>query len=314
MVDVIDIYKTNELHRLYKTDYAEEGSWICITAPSPSEVELIIDKYGLDTDFMRSALDEEETSRVEREDDQTLIIVDTPESEKRKDKTVAFYTIPLAIIIKDKKIFTITTRENTIINDLLAGRIKGVSTAYRTQFILQLMLRASAVYLSYLRQIDKASDALELKLHGATKNHEIFQLLELQKSLVYLSTSLKSNETTLNKILRGRVIKLYEDDQDLLEDVLIENRQALEMSTIYSSILDTMMDAFSSVINNNLNIVMWRLTIVTVVLAVPNIIYGFYGMNVAGLPLPKAWFPLILSLIAMGIVWIILVKSKAFRK
>lgn len=311
---MINIYKTNELHRLYKTDYVEEGVWICVTAPAPDEIQSLIEDYGLDTDFLKSALDEEESSRVEREDDQTLIIVDTPESEKRSDETVAFYTTPLAIIIKDKKVFTITTRENTIINDLLQGRIRGVSTEYRTKFILQLMLRASAVYLSFLRRIDKASDQLELKLSGATKNHEIIQLLELEKSLVYLSTSLKSNETTLNKILRGRVIKLYEDDQDLLEDVLIENKQALEMSSIYSGILDEMMEAFSSVINNNLNVVMWRLTILTVILAVPNIIYGFYGMNVSGLPVAKAWFPMMLSIIAMVVVAIVLMKSKSLRK
>jgi magnesium transporter len=177
------------------------------------------------------------------------------------------------------------------------------------------MLRASAIYLSYLRQIDKASSAIEEHLDKATRNQEIIQLLELQKSLVYLSTSLKSNETTLNKILRGRVMKLYEDDQDLLEDVLIENKQALEMSSIYSSILSGTMEAFSSVINNNLNAVMWRLTLLTVILAVPTIIYSFYGMNTADLPFANyTLFPTILSIVAMIIVWIVLIKSKNFRK
>lgn len=311
---MISIYKTDALHRLEKVNTAEPGCWVAVTAPTSQEIEMLIKDYGLDTDFVKSALDEEETSRVEREDDQTLIIVDTPESEINEDGTTAYYTAPLAIIIREKIIFTITIDHNTVLTDVLHGRIKGISTAYRTKFILQLMLRASALYLSYLRQIDKASDALEQHLHVATKNQEIIQLLELQKSLVYLSTSLKSNEATLNKILRGRVIKLYEEDQDLLEDVLIENKQALEMSSIYSSVLSSTMDAFSSVINNNLNVVMWRLTVVTVVLAVPTIIYSFYGMNTHDLPMPFTWFPTIISIVAMIIVWIVLIKSKSFRK
>jgi magnesium transporter len=312
---MITIYKTNEVNRLDKTDYAQAGCWIAVTAPSSQEVKTLIDTYGLDTDFIKSALDDDESSRVEREDDQTLIIVDTPESDVRDDGTVLYFTMPLAIIIKDNIVFTITSKQNAVIKDLLKGRIRGVNTAFRTKFVLQLMLRASAIYLSYLRQIDKASSAIEEHLDKATRNQEIIQLLELQKSLVYLSTSLKSNETTLNKILRGRVMKLYEDDQDLLEDVLIENKQALEMSSIYSSILSGTMEAFSSVINNNLNAVMWRLTLLTVILAVPTIIYSFYGMNTADLPFANyTLFPTILSIVAMIIVWIVLIKSKNFRK
>lgn len=311
---MINIYKTNEVQCLEKADFADEGCWIAVTAPSSEEIRTLIEYYNIDIDFIKSALDEEETSRVEREGDQTLIIVDTPESAVNDDESVMFYTTPLSIIIKDNMVFTITLRQNTIINDLLKGRIRGVTTSYRTKFVLQLMLRASAVYLSYLRQIDKESSEIEKRLHEATKNKEIIQLLELQKSLVYLSTSLKSNETTLNKILRGRVMKLYDDDQDLLEDVLIENKQALEMSSIYSSILSGMMEAFSSVINNNLNMVMWRLTVITVVLAVPTIIYSFYGMNTDGLPYAHTWFPGVLSVIAMAVVWIVLITSKNFRK
>lgn len=313
-VHMINIYKTSEVNRLEKVDYADAGCWIAVTEPSSQEIKTLIDQYGLDTDFIKSSLDDEETSRVEREDDQTLIIVDTPESELREDDTVVYYTTPLAIIIKDNMIFTITLRKNTVIDDLLKGRIRGVTTAHRTKFVLQLMLRASAIYLLYLRQIDKASNAIEQHLHEATKNQEIIQLLELQKSLVYLSTSLKSNETSLNKILRGRVIKLYEDDQDLLEDVLIENKQAIEMSSIYSSILTSTMEAFSSVINNNMNRVMWRLTVTTIILAVPTIIYSFYGMNTDDLPITQTWFPTVISVIAVVIVAIVLSKSKSMRK
>ena len=143
------------------------------------------------------------------------------------------------------------------------------------------------------------------------KNHELIQMLELEKSLIYFSTSLKSNDVTMNKILRGRVVKLYEEDQDLLEDVLIELKQAQEMASIYSGILSGVVEAFGSVISNNLNIVMWRLTIVTIILAIPTMVYSFYGMNTLDLPFAEhTWFPSVLSLVLTALVAFILLKYK----
>ncbi len=310
---MISIYRNDEASRIIKVEKPEQGCWISVTSPTQREVSVLTEKYGLNLDFIKSALDDEEASRTEKEDDQTLIIVDTPEMEVKDENTVMYYTTPLSVIIKDHMVFTITLNRNTIVEDVINGRVKGINTAFMTKFTLQLMLRANSTYLLYLRKIDKASNIIEGHLNSAAKNEEIIQLLELQKSLVYFSTSLKSNETTLNKIFRGNIIKLYEEDKDMLEDVLIENKQALEMASIYSRIMTGMMDAFSSVINNNLNTVMWRLTVITVVLAVPTIVYSFYGMN-TDLPMPYTWFPAIISVVAMIIVWIILIRSNSLRK
>ena len=211
---------------------------------------MLIEEFGLDSDFIKSALDEEESSRVEREDTQTLIIIDTAVSEIEKNDTLVFYTMPMSIIIKDQLVFTISLRNNKVIEDLIDGRLRNIQTSFRTQFVLRLIMQLTSTYLVYLKQIDKASNTLERELRKAVKNKQLLQMMELEKSLVYFSTSLKSNDATMNKILRGKLMKLYEDDQDLLEDVLIELKQAEEMASIYSSILANMVDACSSVISN----------------------------------------------------------------
>ena len=271
----------------------------------------LIDKYGLDSDFLKSALDEEESSRVEKEDNQTLVIIDTAVSEIQKDDTLIFYTMPLGIILTENYVFTISLRNNKVIEDIISGRVRNVQTQFRTQFVLRLMMQITAVYLMYLKQIDKASDAVERQLHGSVKNQQLIQMMELEKSLVYFSTSLKSNDVTMNKLLRGRIIKLYEDDQDLLEDVLIELKQAEEMANIYSGILASMVDACGSVISNNVNFVMWRLTIVTIILAIPTMVFSFYGMNTADLPFSSyTLFPTIVSVFATLLVAFILLKYK----
>ena len=221
-----------------------------------------------------------------------------------------FYTIPIGIIITENYVFTISVKESRIIDEATGGVIKNLSTNLRTRFVLQLLLRIITLFLIYLKQIDKISSRAEQELHDAMKNKLIMQLLELEKSLVYFSTSLKANEVTIEKIYRGRVIKLYDDDQDLLEDVLIEIKQAIDMSNIYSSILSTMMEAFSSVISNNLNFVMWRLTVITVIMAIPTMVYSFYGMNTSGLPMPVTWFPTLLSVVLTLIVAFLLLKMK----
>ena len=174
------------------------------------------------------------------------------------------------------------------------------------------MLRIATKYLQYLKQIDKLSSHVERELRKSMKNSELIQLLDIEKSLVYFSSSLKGSEITIEKISRGRVVKLYEEDQDLLEDVLIEVRQAIEMSSIYLNILSGTMDAFASVISNNLNIVMKVLASITLIISIPTVISSFYGMNVEGLPLPFFWFPLLLAIVSMGIAYLILRKKDMF--
>lgn len=306
---MIKFYKSFE-NKISEINSAVAGCWVSVTDPTPQEIKELIDDYGLDSGFVKSSLDDEETSRIEREDNQTLIIVDSPVSEVDEEKTLLFYTIPIGIIITENYVFTISVKESRIIDEATGGVIKNLSTNLRTRFVLQLLLRIITLFLIYLKQIDKISSRAEQELHDAMKNKLIMQLLELEKSLVYFSTSLKANEVTIEKIYRGRVIKLYDDDQDLLEDVLIEIKQAIDMSNIYSSILSTMMEAFSSVISNNLNFVMWRLTVITVIMAIPTMVYSFYGMNTSGLPMPFTWFPTLLSVVLTLIVAFLLLKMK----
>jgi len=167
-------------------------------------------------------------------------------------------------------------------------------------------------YLKYLRQIDKRTEYLEGSLHKSMRNKELFKLLELEKSLVFFTTSLKSNDVVLERLLRGKYIKLYEEDQDLLEDAIIENKQAIEMANIYSTIMNGMMDAFSSVISNNLNIVMKFLTSVTIVLSIPTIVFSFYGMNMK-LPLANSsisWILVFIGTVLLSLVVVIILNRK----
>ena len=306
---MINFY-TSENGRLIQCEEPTPGCWISVVSPTPQEVKELIDGYGLDSGFVKSSLDEEESSRIEREDDQTLVIIDTPVSSMDEDQTRLFYTMPIGIILTDEYVFTISLQETQIIDEAVRGTIRNLRPSFKTRFVLQLLLRIAAMFLIYLKQIDKISSAAEQKIHDAMKNEQLMQLLALEKSLVYFSTSLKANEATIEKIFRGRVIKLYDEDQDLLEDVLIEMKQAIELSSIYTGILSSMMDGFSSIISNNLNIVMWRLTIITIVMEIPNIMFAFYGINTVDLPMPYTWFAITLTVFLTGITAFILIKWK----
>lgn len=275
---MIQYYKTIN-GRVRPLEEMEDGCWINVINPDEKEINGLIQEFSLEPDFLRAALDEEESSRIESEDDNTLIILDAPVAEKNGD-SISYYTLPIGILVTQSHVITVCLRENPIIAEFTEGVVKGVQTELRTQFVLHLMLRVATRFLQFLKQIDKLSSSLEKQLRKSMKNKELIQLLDVQKSLVYFSTSLKADETTLEKLMRGRYIKLYEDDQDLLEDVLIEIKQAIEMSSIYLNILSGTMDAFASVISNNLNIVMKLLAAVTIILTVPTIVFGLWGTNV----------------------------------
>jgi len=298
--------------RMTALDAIQEGCWINLTYPNEEELQSVSTALNVELDFLRAALDEEETSRIDTEEGQTLIIIDTPAVEK-SDSAVAYSTLPLGIIVTETNIVTVSLRESSVIRDFEDGLVKGVSTAKKTSFILHILLRVAKRYLQYLKQIDKLYNHMERQLYKTQRNKELIQLMDLEKSLVYFNTSLKADEVTLEKILRGRIVTLYEEDQDLLEDVLIEIRQAIEMANIYSSIISSMMESFASLISNNLNETMKVLTSITILLTIPNIIFGFYGMNVAGLPFDQFfWVPILISVIAIGIVGIVLKRKDLF--
>ena len=311
---MLNFYKTVD-NRVLQVNAPEPGCWISVISPTEAEVAYLSNDLGVEADFVRAALDEEESSRIESDEGQTLVIVDYPSAEELEDenRSVLYTTLPMGIIITKDYVLTVCLDDNLTINDMAEGRVKGLQTSMKTRFLLLALLRIAARFLIYLKQIDRISSNTEHRLHQSMRNKELIQLLGLEKSLVYFSTSLKADEITLEKILRGRIIKLYEEDEDLLEDVLIEVKQAIEMCNIYSGILSGMMDAFASVISNNLNIVMKTLTIITIVMAIPNIVFSFYGMNVSGLPFPIWWVPLALSVIFCTIGGIVLVKKDSFH-
>ena len=309
---MIAYYKTVG-SKIERIDELEKDCWINVVNPDEKEISFLANDLDIDNSFIRSALDEEETSHIDSEDDQTLIIVDVPIMEREQSNSIRYVTFPIGIIITKEHIITIGLKETSVISDFTDGIVKNINTSLKTRFVLLILFRIATRFLQYLKQIDKLSNYIEKQLHRSMKNKELIQLLDLEKSLVFFSTSLKSDEVTLEKIFRGRVIKLYEEDQDLLEDVLIEIKQAIEMSNIYSNILSGTMDAFASVISNNLNIVMKRLTSITILMAVPTMIASFYGMNVNALPLSNFfWFPVLLSvLITLGTAFV-LIRKKMF--
>jgi magnesium transporter len=261
----------------------EPNAWIHLTDPTKEEINKVAEALLIETEFLHAALDEEETVRIDTEPDQTLILVDIPVVQP-EGTSFLYTTIPLGIIMTEHNIVTVCLEETSIIEDFWSNRVRGFDASKKARFVLQLLYKNAAKYLQYLRQIDKLSTQIENSLHKSMKNRELIQMLRLEKSLVFFSTSLKSNEIVLEKMLKNNVIKRYPDDVDLLEDVIVENKQAIEMCNIYSNILTGTMDAFASVISNNLNIVMKFLTSITIVLAIPTMISSFFGMNLKGMP------------------------------
>ena len=280
---MLKIYNTNiETNKTEEIKEFQKGSWISLVNPSETEIKKVCENVKIQEDFIRDALDFEEKARIDKEDDDgtTLFVVDVPIIEKNEENEV-YTTMPLGmIVVRDDFFITVSLRKNKIIEDFEKKKIKNFQTYKKSKLIFQILYLNSSYYLSYLKQINKETEIAEYILKNSMKNKELLKLLSLEKSLVYFTTSLKSNELVMEKTLRGRIIKLYEDDEEILEDAITENKQAIEMSKIYSDILNGTMDAYASIISNNLNGVMKFLTSITIVLAIPTMISSFWGMNV----------------------------------
>lgn len=291
---------------MHKKDRYEPGSWINCTLPLEEEIKIISKEFKIDFDFLKSSLDEEESSRVDLQDDVILIVIDIPLA-IRSNKSTTYYTTPLSIFLTKENVITITLKNSDIINSFAAGRVKKGDTSDKTNFILNIILYTASRYLKYLNQIIKNSDRVEKSLRKSMKNAELIQLLEIEKSLVYFSSSLKTTKVTLEKLFRAKFLNPDESDKDLMDDVLIEIKQAIEMTDTYLNIVSGTMEAFSSIISNNLNIVMKILASLTLIISIPTVISGIYGMNTPGLPgMNYWWFPLILSGILMTLSFYIL--------
>ena len=230
----------------------------------------------------------------------------------QRDLTHLGYTV--LIVPEHDIIITFSLRENPTVRDFTERYIFHMDTHQRTRLLLGIFLRVAQRYLVYLRNINRQFIKNEKALQKSLANEDLIKMLGLEKSLVYFSTSLKADEATLVRINSGRSLKLYEDDKDLLEDVFIEIRQAIEMCTIYSNILNGTMDTYGNVIANNMNIVMRTLTVVAIVLALPTIVFSFYGMNVEQLPLIMSpIFPLVLSIVAVALAILAMQRMKPFK-
>ena len=304
---MIKIYNTNvETNVTSEQEEIKKGCWINMVSPSEKEIKKVCEETNISDDFIRYALDYEEKARVDIEDDGTILfIVDVPVMEKDQDAEI-YTTMPVGlIVVRDDFFITVSLKKNKIITGLENSINKKKITTYKkSRFIFQFFYENASVFLRLLKQINKETEVAENILKKTQKNRELLKLLSLEKSLVYFTTSLKSNEVVMEKTLRGKIIKLYEEDEDLLEDAIIENKQAIEMSKIYSDILNGTMDAYASIISNNLNGVMKMLTSITIILAIPTLVASLWGMNV---PVPfqnNPWGFLILivgSIIVTGI-------------
>ena len=313
---MVRIFKTVD-GALEQMEEPSDGCWIALTDPTATEIFEIAQKYGIEVDDLRAPLDEEERSRIEADDNYTMILVDIPALEERNDKDW-YVTIPMGIIVVDKVIITVCLEDTPVLGSFMDGRVRNFYTHMKTRFILQMLYKNANMYLHYLRIIDKKSEQIEALLHSSQKNKELIELLELEKCLVYFTTSLRSNELVLEKLMKTDSIKHYPEDEDLLEDVIIENKQAIEMAGIYSNILSDMTEAFASIISNNLNIVMKFLATVTIVLSIPTIIFSAYGMNLKSQGMPFADHPqgfliiCLFSLVVCLVVALIMAKKKLF--
>jgi magnesium transporter len=309
---MITIYKNTESGLSILTEPVQ-GCWIHLQDPTTQEIQTISD-LGIPQDYLTYPLDLDERARTEREDGDLLVILRIPYYQGA-DADIPYITIPLGIILTDKYLITVCKLQNEIIESFISGRIRNLSTGKRNRFLLRLLHTSANQYLQHLRIITKTVDYLEDQLQKSTRNREVLELLKYQKSLTYFTTALKSNELLLERLDRSQLFKAYPDDEDLLDDVITENQQAIEMTSITSNILSGMMDAFASIISNNLNAIMKFLAAITIVLSLPTIVASFYGMNVH-LPLqehPLAFiFTVGVSLSLCIIVIVIFIKRDWF--
>jgi magnesium transporter len=292
-----------------------EGCWINVIAPDSGDIAFLR-SLEIDEDFVYDALDQEERARFEQDEELIYVITKLPYFDIN-DEAVPYRTTTLGIAMKSGYFVTISGFENAIVSDIVEGRVRDISTKKRNRFLLRIFDRATVYYLRYLKEIRRLSNEVESELHRSTRNQELVAMLNLEKSLVFFTTSLRSNELMFEKLKRANILTLYEEDEELFEDISIENRQAIEMANIYSDILTGMMDAFASVISNNLNVVMKILTIVTLSLQIPTLVASMYGMNVK-LPFMNYssifYWSMGLSGVVAFLVAIILFKIRWFKK
>lgn len=306
---MLEIFKSTS-QGLTQTCFISKGVWIHLQDPDEYEIRTVCNAIDIEEDFLRAALDEEESARTETDEEHHLIVVDIPYQEIEHDR-IRYETIPLAIIYNELAIVTVCLKDSHVIQQFIQGKVKSFFTYKKMRFILLLMYSICSRYLLFLKQINRVSERLEDNVTVSSGNKELLQLLELQKSLVYFNTSLHANAKVLNKLMRVDYFKKYTADAELLEDVIIENKQAIEMAEIYSNIMNSTVGTFTNILNNNLNSIMKNLTFITILMGVFTVFSGLYGMNV---PLPYQESPWAFAILLSIIATIILGIYAFFRK
>lgn len=311
---MIKYFRTDD-QRIHDEEKLDDGVWVQMIAPTAEECFMIAEDLNVDVEDIQAALDVEESSRIELQDGYTLILVDIPTVEIRHDKET-YTTIPLGIILTQDVIVTICTENTPVLKNFVANRVKEFSTKKRLRFVYQILFRTAAMYQANLRSIDKKRTEIEEHIGNDTEDADLIELHELESTLVYFATSLRANSVVLDRLTRYKRLEQYPEDKELLDDVIVENQQAVEMTTIYRDIINGTRELMSSVLDNKLNNVMKYLTSITVVMAVPTVISGIYGMNVNEKGMPFANMPygfLIicgLTVLICGIALVILRKKK----
>ncbi|MBC1522030.1 magnesium transporter CorA family protein [Listeria aquatica] len=312
---MIEFFETDEQHKIKQIDAPNSSCWIKVTAPTDEEVDQLCEKYGIPHDYFFDALDTEERSRVEMEREvetfkHSLVIVDCPYVSKDEMGYKMYETLPIGIILTHEVIMTVTLKKIPVLENVGTDKTeKYFDTHKRGQFLLMILYAVSFYYLRYLNEIIRSTNQLELKIKQSMKNEELYAFMAVQKSLVFFATALQSNKATLDKIASVGHFMWDKGNRDLLQDVLVENKQAIAMTDTYTQIISGMSDIFSSVISNNLNMVMKFLTSFTIILSLPTIIGSIYGMNVK---LPFAEYAHAFSLIMIFTLVVTLVVTLVF--
>ena len=311
---MLKIYKTDNIEKTVKKEKKiTVDCWIELTNPTIDEIDKVVAKTKIDKDLILKMLDEEELPRIEQDDNSTLIVIDTPFLEEY-ETTHSYKTYPLGIIITNNNyVVTISPKKTNILSSFKLSKIKNFRTAKKIRFLIQILSITAAAYQRALKQVNKDIEEKEKILKKSTENNDLIDLLDIEKTLVYFITSLKANDVVLEKLSKGVILPLFEEDLDLLEDAIIENKQAIEMSGIYREILSSITETYGTIVSNNLNYVMKFLAGATIVLSIPTMFSSFMGMNV---PLGEAGkaefgflFIVVISIIVSIIVAIILKKK-----
>ena len=309
---MITAYKHTQTHEIVESPLDQSASWVNVVDPNWEEIDSLINLYGIPEDFVRDPLDAEESARVEYDEDTrySLIILDIPVVNDTNLKVLSFITIPLGIIIGNKKIITVCNTENEFLENFSR---QNINLHFHSRFALNILLTISNHYNRNLRLLNKTRLRIERDLKNNVTNKQLYNLMEVEKSLVYFLAALKGNEAIIKKLFRLPAIKRFDEDEDLLEDLVIENNQALETTKLYTDILESITTSYASLLSNEMNNTMKTLTLFTVFLTLPTLVFSFFGMNVP-LPIDDHSYVSWLIVIAISLVIVTIVGAFLWRK